>query len=95
MPTVSGYQDELRGSAAVRRCASSGVPTLADDAAGSARVPDLAVLFVGGGLGDDGLGDALPRRKPPTALGLGSPVAVLPGWLWRVLPALPGLLMPC
>jgi hypothetical protein len=69
MPTVSGCQDELRGSAAgvdmpVRVCL-----LCADDAAGSARVPDLAVLIASGGLGDDGLGDALPRRKPPTALG--------------------------
>src|SRR6266700_746204 len=52
-------------SAARQLCADAPVRASllrADDAAGHARNPYLAVLFVGADLGDDGFRDPLPRR---------------------------------
>ena len=61
-PGISGRQDELRGSATVRRCSSRGVPIWSGDAAGHARDPYLAVVFAGADPGDDRFRDPLPRR---------------------------------
>jgi hypothetical protein len=55
-------------SAALQLCPDAPVRASlprADDAAGQARNPYPAVLFVGAGLGDDGFGDPLPRPRRP------------------------------
>ena len=64
-PTISGCQDELRGSATVRRRSGPGVPTWCRRCSGPGPGSLSCRLFVGADLGDDGFGDPLPGRPSP------------------------------